>query len=103
MTKPKMGRPVVGATTKKCSFSLNIEVLEDLKFIADTIGISRSAFLTMLLSESLPILKVSAAAIASGKSDPVSVAKRYSDDAKAILDERMNYLRANKNANKLSS
>ena len=103
MTKPKMGRPVVGATTKKCSFSLNIQVLDDLTHVADTIGISRSAFLSLLLSESLPVLRIAADSMASGEEDPVDVAKRYSDNAKSLLDERMAYLRANKDANKLAS
>lgn len=92
-----------GGTTTKASFSVDNDVLADLKFIADTIGISRSAFLSMLLSESLPVLRLAAASIASGDEDPIDVAKRYSDNAKAVLDERMDYLRANKNANKLSS
>ena len=51
-----VGRPQ-GGTTTKCSFSLNTVVYDDLKYIADNLGVSRSVFLSMILAESLPALR----------------------------------------------
>lgn len=100
--KKKIGRPAKGRTTTKCSFTLNTEVLEDLKIISDSIGVTRSAFLSMLLAESLPQLKQAAAILASGEGDPVDVAYRYGEHAKEILERRMAELRGSKNG-KLAS
>lgn len=85
-----------GATTTRCSFSLNTSVFEDLKEVADSIGVTRSAFLTMLLAESLPQLKIAARKLKEGEEDPVEVAQRYSDKSKVILDARIDELRRSK-------
>jgi hypothetical protein len=83
-----------GGTTKKCSFSLNKAVIDDLTFISDSIGVSRSAFLSMLLAESLPQLRIAAEQVTLPEPEPVvEVAKRYCENSKRILDERMAYLR----------
>ncbi len=95
-SKPKMGRPVTGKTTSKCSFSLNTEVLEDLKEVADSIGVTRSAFLSMLLAESLPQLKIAARSLKEGVEDPLEVAQRYSDKSHKIIDARIADLRRSK-------
>ena len=95
-SKPKMGRPVTGKTTTKCSFSLNTSVYDDLREVADSIGVTRSAFLSMLLAESLPQLKIAARKLKEGNEDPVEVAQRYSDKSKVILDARIDELRRSK-------
>lgn len=101
-SSPKMGRPATGKTTTKCSFSLNTEVLEDLKATADAIGVTRSVFLSMLLAESLPLLKKTALKIKKSDEDPVEVAQRYSDQSKAVLDARIAQLRGSKDGRQAS-
>lgn len=101
-SSPKMGRPATGKTTTKCSFSLNTEVLEDLKITADAIGVTRSVFLSMLLAESLPLLKKTALKIKESDDDPVEVAQRYSDQSKSILDARIAQLRGSKDGRQAS-
>lgn len=77
-----------GGTTTKTSFSLNNDVLADLIYISDSIGISRSAFLSMLLAESLPTLRIAAEAVRTGD-DPNEIAQRYCDGAADMLQDRI--------------
>jgi len=91
-----------GGTTTKCSFSLNTEVLSDLKEVADNIGVTRSAFLSLLLAESLPQLKIASRVLKSGVEDPIEVAQRISDKQRDILNARISELRRSKDGRKPS-
>lgn len=95
-----------GGTTTRCSFSLNTEVYEDLKFIADAIGVSRSAFLGMLLGESLPMLRENAENILRrgyvDAEETIAVAKTYSAKSKDLLDARIAQLRGSTDGHKPS-
>lgn len=84
-----------GGTTTKVSFSLNSDVLAELKYVADTVNISRSAFLSMLLAESLPTLRLAADALkkSGDMNDALDVAQRFSDSASDELNSRIRALK----------
>lgn len=100
--KPKtMGRPA-GATTTKCSFSLNTAVYDDLKYIADNIGVSRSVFLSMILAESLPQLRKASDLMKQKNENDFDSATLYAKKSKSILDNRISELRRSKDGRQAS-
>lgn len=101
VSQAKQGRPQ-GATTTKCSFSLNSEVLDDLKHIADNIGVSRSVFLSMVLAESLPALRKASDLMKEKKENDLSSAKIYAAKSKELLDYRVDELRRTSHGRKPS-
>lgn len=96
-----VGRPQ-GATTTKCSFSLNTVVLDDLKYIADNLGVSRSVFLSMILAESLPALRKASELMKEKNENNLSSAKIYAEKSKELLDYRVAELKRNKHGRKPS-
>lgn len=100
--KPKnVGRPA-GATTTKCSFSLNTVVYDDLKHIADNLGVSRSVFLSMILSESLPALRKASDLMKEKNENNFESATLYAKKSKGILDNRISELRRSKDGRQAS-
>jgi hypothetical protein len=102
MTSRSAGRPVSGSTTTKCSFSLNTVVYDDLKHIADNLGVSRSVFLSMLLAESLPALRKASDLMKSKQEGHIDSALIYAQKSKELLDYRIAELRRNKDGRKPS-
>jgi hypothetical protein len=101
MKKNLGGRPA-GSTTTKCSFSLNTQVYEDLKYIADNLEVSRSVFLSMILAESLPALRKASDLMAEKNKTGISSAKIYAEKSKAVLDARVSELRRSTHGRKAS-
>ena len=83
MKSQNIGRPA-GATTTKCSFSLNTVVYDDLKYIADSIGVSRSVFLSMILAESLPQLRKASDLMKEKQENDFDSAKLYARKSKGM-------------------
>ena len=102
MSSRTAGRPSTGATTTKCSFSLNTAVLDDLKYIADNLGVSRSVFLSMILSESLPALRKASDLMKEKNENNLDSAKIYAKKSKELLDYRVAELKRNKHGRKPS-
>lgn len=102
MSSSAAGRPPTGATTTKCSFSLNSVVLDDLKYIADNLGVSRSVFLSMILAESLPALRKASDLMKEKNENNLDSAKIYAKKSKELLDYRVDELKRNKHGRKPS-
>lgn len=92
--KPIKKKPI---GSKKITVSLPPAVVDDLDFIASTIGLSRSALLSSILAQSLPAVKATVVtligaandAIAESDGDAEAASKRYNAHSKAAIDDFM--------------
>lgn len=78
------------SNVRRLTVSLPKEVVSNLDYISTTIGMSRSAFLSALLSESLPPLVPLVQVVASGVKD--GDLKRYRGSATSSIDETVSRL-----------
>jgi metal-responsive CopG/Arc/MetJ family transcriptional regulator len=92
--KPKIvKKPAIGV--KKVTVSLPPEILTDLDHISGLVGLSRSAFLSSILAQSLPEIKATVDALAEivtkataeSDSDPVGAQQRYNSHSKKAIDD----------------
>jgi len=85
-------KPAIG--TRKVTVSLPPAIVDDLDYISGAIGLSRSAFLSSILSQSLPAIKSTVAsligfadtALAESGGDVEVAQQRYSSHSKAAID-----------------
>lgn len=78
------------ANTQRITISLPNKVVDDLNFISKTAGMSRSAFLSALLTESLPPMIPLVQIAASGSKDGDS--RRYRGAAIEFIDAAISRL-----------
>jgi len=72
-------------TVRKVTFSIPSRMVDDLDFVSGVLGLSRSAFVSALLSQQLPDM-VNLCDVDVGTSDGGRSAKRYRGDSIAAID-----------------
>lgn len=68
------------STVKKVSFSIPVRIVDDLDFVSEALGLSRSAFVSALLSQQMPDI-VRLCDARGGASDGGRGGKRYRGDS----------------------
>lgn len=82
-------KPAIGV--RKVSLSLPPSVVDDMDYISSLMGLSRSAFASALLSDSLPALRVTLDNVVALKSEAetdgsAESLQRYNSDSKDAID-----------------
>ena len=78
-------------TTKKVSLTLEESLVDDLIHVAERLGVSRSALVSLILAESLPSARQVVDLIPASPT-PADVV-RYRGESEAIVEQRMDSLR----------